>query len=198
MAADGGRVSLYLTLPSPGGAADAAAGLAGARAAVVDLAELSVPVLGAARAAGVPVWCDVHDDDGVAEFQRPFADAADVLLVSEARLPDPAAYLRARVAGGARLAVCTRGERGALALDAGGFWEVGAAPAAAVVDTNGAGDAFLSGLLAATLAGRPTAEALAWASAAGALAVGTESLGAPHASAASVRALAARVAVTRA
>lgn len=198
MAADGGRVSVYLTLPSPGVEVDPAAGLAGARAAVVDLAELSIPVLAAARAAGVPVWCDVHDDDGVAAFQRPFADGADVLLVSEARLADPAAYLRARIAGGARLGVCTRGARGALALDADGFWEVGAAPADEVVDTNGAGDAFLAGLLAATLDGRPTAEALAWASAAGALAVGTESLGAPHATRESARALAARVGVARA
>ncbi|GIG36747.1 carbohydrate kinase family protein [Cellulomonas pakistanensis] len=198
VAADGGRVSVYLELPSPGVAVDPADGLAGARVAVVDLAELSVPVLAAAREAGVPVWCDVHDDDGVAAFQRPFADAADVLLVSEARLDDPAAYLRARVAGGARLAVCTRGSRGALALDPDGFWEVGAAPVASVVDADGAGDAFLSGLLAATLAGRGTAEALAWASAAGALAVTTESLGAPHATAESVRALAARVAVARA
>lgn len=198
MAADGGRVSVYLTLPAPGGPVDATAGLAGARAAVVDLAELSVPVLATAREAGVPVWCDVHDDDGVAAFQRPFADGADVLLVSEARLADPVAYLRARVAGGARLAVCTRGARGALALDAGGFWEVGAAPAGEVVDTNGAGDAFLAGLLAATLEGLPTPDALAWASAAGALAVGTESLGAPHATRDAVAALAARVAVTRA
>ncbi|WP_158373065.1 carbohydrate kinase family protein [Cellulosimicrobium cellulans] len=197
MAADGGRVSVYLTLPSPGVAAEAGAGLAGARAAVVDLAELSIPVLAAARAAGVPVWCDVHDDDGVAEFQRPFADAADVLLVSEARLADPVAYLRARLAGGARLAVCTRGARGALALDAGGFWEVGAAPAGAVVDTNGAGDAFLAGLLAATLDGRGTAEALAWASAAGALAVATEALAAPHATRDAVAGLAARVRVSR-
>jgi sugar/nucleoside kinase (ribokinase family) len=94
--------------------------------------------------------------------------------------------------------VCTRGARGALALDAGGFWEVGAAPAGDVVDTNGAGDAFLAGLLAATLEGLPTPDALAWASAAGALAVGTESLGAPHATRDAVAALAARVAVTRA
>lgn len=198
MAPDGGRVSVYLELPSPAAGADPAAGLAGARTAVVDLAELSVPVLAAARSAGVPVWCDVHDDDGTAPFQRPFADAADVLLVSDARLADPAAYLRARVAGGARLAVCTRGARGALALDADGCWEVGVAPVDAVVDTNGAGDAFLAGLLAATLAGCGTAEALAWGSAAGALAVGTRALGAPHATPAAVRALAGRVAVRRA
>lgn len=196
MADDGGRVSVYLELPAPVAAPPVA--LAGARAAVVDLAEHALPVLAAARAAGVPVWCDVHDDDGVAAFQRPFADGADVLLVSEARLTDPAAYLRARVAAGTRLAVCTRGSRGALALDADGFWEVPAAPAAAVVDTNGAGDAFLSGLLAAELAGLPTAEALSWASAAGALAVETAALAAPHATPAALRALAARTRVTRA
>ena len=195
MARDGGRVSVYLELPAP--AAVPPVALTGARAAVVDLAEHAVPVLAAARAAGVPVWCDVHDDDGAAEFQRPFADGADVLLVSDARLADPAAYLRARVAGGTRLAICTRGSRGALALDADGFWSVDAAPVDAVVDTNGAGDAFLAGLLAAELAGLPTAAALARASAAGALAVGTEALGAPHATPASVATLAARVRVTR-
>ncbi|VTR77115.1 carbohydrate kinase family protein [Cellulomonas hominis] len=198
MAADGGRVSLYLELPSPAVDPDAAAGLEGAAGAVVDLAAHGLPVLAAARAAGVPVWCDVHDDDGTAPFQRPFADGADVLLVSDARLDDPAAYLRARVAGGARLAVCSRGARGALALDAGGFWEVPAAPVDAVVDTNGAGDAFLAGLLAAELAGLGTPAALAHASAAGASAVATESLGAPHATARTVAALASRVDVRRA
>ncbi|WP_454049211.1 carbohydrate kinase family protein [Cellulomonas sp. Marseille-Q8402] len=197
MADDGGRVSLYLELPSPGADLDPRAGLAGAHAAVVDLADHAVPVLAAARAAGVPVWCDLHDDDGVAGFQRPFADGADVLLVSDARLDDPAAYLRARVDGGARLAVCSRGARGALALDADGFWEVGVAPVAEVVDTNGAGDAFLSGLLAAELAGLGRAETLAWGAAAGALAVGTTALGAPHATREAVAELARGVRVSR-
>jgi sugar/nucleoside kinase (ribokinase family) len=180
LAADGSRVSLYLELPVPAAEPSPADGLAGA------------------RAAGVPVWCDLHDDDGTAEFQRPFADAADVLLVSEARLADPAGYLRARVAGGARLAVCTRGARGALACDADGFWEVPAAPVARVAGTDGAGDAFLAGLLAADLAGLGTASALARAAAAGALAVGTADLGAPGATPAAVAALAAGVAVRRA
>jgi sugar/nucleoside kinase (ribokinase family) len=198
MAADGGRVSLYLSLPSPAVAPDAGAGLDGARVAVVDLAEHGVPVLAAARAGGVPVWCDLHDDDGVAEFQRPFAEGADVLLVSDARLADPAAYLRARVDAGARLAVCSRGPSGALALDAGGFWEVPAAPVEGVVDTNGAGDAFLAGLLAATLAGLGTPEALAHASAAGAAAVTTQALAAPHATPRALAALASRVDVRRA
>lgn len=203
MADDGGRVSVYLELPEPahddGDAArpEVLAALDGAAAAVVDLAAHARPVLAAARAAGVPVWCDVHDDDGTAPFQRPFADAADVLLVSEVHLDDPAAYLRARVDAGSALAVCSRGAAGALALDAQGWIEVPAAPVGQVVDTNGAGDAFLAGLLHAHLAGAGTLEALALASAVGALAVGTRALGAPHATQAAAEQIARTLAVRR-
>lgn len=204
MADDGGRVSVYLELPEPAAGADPAAASAdvqaaldGAAAAVVDLAGHAVPVLASARAAGVPLWCDVHDDDGTAPFQRPFADAADVLLVSDVRLDDPAAYLRARVDAGCSLAVCSRGAAGALALDAQGWIEVPAAPVETVVDTNGAGDAFLAGLLHASLAGADTLHALAVASAVGALAVGTRALGAPHATTAEADRIARGLAVRR-
>ncbi|WP_448629174.1 carbohydrate kinase family protein [Cellulomonas soli] len=204
MADDGGRVSVYLELPaaatqSAGATLDPAVGAAlqGADAAVVDLAEHALPVLAAARAAGIPVWCDVHDDDGLSAFQRPFADTADVLLVSDTRLEDPAAYLHARVAAGCTLAVCSRGGDGALALDADGWIEVPAAPVSEVVDTNGAGDAFLAGLLHARLAGAGTLDALALASAVGALAVGTRDLGAPHATPAEAQRIARTLAVRR-
>ncbi|WP_225224560.1 PfkB family carbohydrate kinase [Cellulomonas sp. JH27-2] len=76
-----------------------------------------------------------------------------------------------------------------------GWWEVGAAPVTDVVDTNGAGDAFLAGLLASQ--GLGTAERLAWASAAGAMAVTASELGAPHATRAAVAALARSVRVCR-
>lgn len=193
------RVSVYLELPTVEDpdvvdprVLDA---LAGADAAVVDLADHARPVLAAARSLGVPVWCDVHDDDGVADYQRPFAAAADVLQVSAARLADPVDHLRAAVERGARLAVATRGSEGALAVDADGLRTVGA-PAVDVVDTNGAGDAFGAGLLAAHLAGLGTADALATAAACGALAVGSAGLGAPQATWDQVRALAAQVQVS--
>lgn len=182
LADDGARLSLYLTLPAPERPADPVpvdvrAVLAAAAAAVVDLADHSRPLLAAAREAGVPLWCDVHDDDGTAAYARPFADAADVLLVSADRLADPAAYLDAAVRRGARLAVCTSGAAGALARDPGGWWEVPAAPVDAVVDTDGAGDAFLAGLLHGVLDGLPHPRALARASAAGALAVTSPGVG---------------------
>ncbi|GAA3807808.1 carbohydrate kinase family protein [Cellulomonas soli] len=215
MADDGSRVSVYLELPRPADgpaepcATDPArpvsdvvrpevlAALERASVAVVDLADHARPVLAAARAAGVPVWCDVHDDDGWAPYPRPFADAADVLLVSDVHLDDPAAYLRARVDGGSALAVCTRGASGALALDADGWIEVPAAPAPEVVDTNGAGDAFLAGLLHAQLSGAGTLRSLALAAAVGALAVGTRELGAPHATSAEADRIARTLAVRR-
>ncbi|KRD45774.1 carbohydrate kinase [Cellulomonas sp. Root930] len=195
MADDGSRVSLYLELPAPEPGPVPALG--GLDAAVLDLADHSRPLLAAARAAGVPVWCDVHDDDGAGAYPRDFVAAADVLLVSAARLADPRAYLSDAVARGCRLAVCTDGAAGALARDADGWIEVPAAPVAAVVDTNGAGDAFLAGLLSGVLDGLQVEDALARASATGALAVTTRALGAPDATIPAVDRLARTVTVRR-
>lgn len=192
--ATGGRVSVYLTLPE---AADPVppVRLDGVAAAVVDLAEHARPVLASARSAGVPVWCDVHDDDGTSgAYARAFTSAADVVVASDVRLDDPAAYLRDRVAQGARLAVVTRGAAGSLALDRDGrTYDVPPAPVPAAVQAEGAGDAFTAGLLVASLRGDDVARALAVASAAGGLAVCTPGLAAADATLDAVDLLADRV-----
>lgn len=198
---DGSRVSIYLELPAPGRGANRAReahdSLVAADVAVLDLASHSLPFFAAAREAGVPVWCDVHDDDGVQDFQAPFRDGGAVVLVSGARLTDPRAYLRERVARGTRLAVCTYGADGALALDRDGWIEVGAAHAGPAVGADGAGDAFLAGLLRGHLDGLETLAALQLAAAAGAVAVTAPALGAPHATLARTRALARTVSARR-
>lgn len=195
---DGDRLSVYLELPTAPPADDALRDLVrSADAAVLDLAASSRELLSVARAAHVPVWCDVHDDDGVGDHQRAFVAAADVLLVSDARLADPGAYLSAAVAGGASLAVCTRGARGAIARDADGWWEVGPADVGPVLDAEGAGDAFLAGLLRAVLAGEPRARTLAEAAATAGLAVTHVGLGAPLATVQDVARLAGTVRVAR-
>ncbi|MBB4764371.1 carbohydrate kinase family protein [Amorphoplanes digitatis] len=175
MDARGQRLSVYLTLPAAAHDVAVEPGLIDAADLVVaDLADHSRPFLRAAREAGKPVWCDLHDYDGASEFHREFRDAADYLFLSGDRLADPEAFLRERVAAGSRLAVCTLGARGAIACDSDGrIIRVPATPAGEVADTNGAGDAFFAGFLAAYLGGEPLTECLRQASRAGAMAVRT-------------------------
>lgn len=199
--ASGGRVSIYLELPQAAPTAQPPAVDRDAVAAVLDLADHSVPLLAAYRDAGIPVWCDVHDDDGTAEgYSRPFTAAATVVVASDVRIADVDGYLRARIAEGARLAVCTRGAEGARAVhrnESGERWyEVGPAGVDQVVDTEGAGDAFVAGLLMALARGADVPRALAEASATGALAVASAGLGASAADAHAVARLAEAVRVT--
>ncbi len=74
-------------------------------------------------------------------------DAAAVALARD---------LRAR---GAELAVVTLGPAGSLAQSADGTWRQPAIPVE-VVDSLGAGDAFIAGVIAALLAGEDVASAL--------------------------------------
>jgi sugar/nucleoside kinase (ribokinase family) len=178
MAPDGSRLSIYLDLPpDPGPVPDAVRdAIAHADVVVTDLADHARQVIPLARAAGVPVWCDLHDYDGVAEFHREFAAAADVVVLSGERLPDVRAFLDERIAAGARWAVCTLGARGAVGLGRTEGWVEVAALPVEVLDTNGAGDAFVSGLLLGHLDGCGLADAMRLGAAAGALAVASPGL----------------------
>lgn len=164
----GERVSLYLSAP---GEADAASrggtaasvneSMAAADVVILDLAAEARRLLPEASALGRPIWTDVHDYDGKAEFHRPFIEAADAVFMNADGIGDPLPFLHEAVAGRASLAVCTLGAQGAVGVDAAGREHRVPAMPADVVDTNGAGDAFLVGVLDATLAGAGVPEALA-------------------------------------
>ncbi|WP_336205172.1 carbohydrate kinase family protein [Nonomuraea sp. LPB2021202275-12-8] len=107
---------------------------------------------------GMPISTDLHDWDGRDDYHKDFAYRSDLVFLSATALRDPAATMRDILARGrAHTVVCTRGADGCLVLTRDA--EVRAFPAAPlpgpVADSNGAGDAFVSGFLYGTLHGMP-------------------------------------------
>jgi ribokinase len=154
------------------------------RAAAVVLSQLEIPlavvaaaaeqaqglfVLNAAPAAALPTEllarCDV-----LVVNEHELAIVADVEEVSDDDESVASAHAKLRDRGVGAV-VTTRGAAGAIATDNDGVTTILAAVPSDVVDTTGAGDAFV-GVLAARLAtGEPLAQACRWGVAAGSLAV---------------------------
>ncbi|MFE6974084.1 carbohydrate kinase family protein [Streptomyces sp. NPDC057682] len=112
------------------------------------------------EALGIPVSTDLHDWDGRAEHQREFALRSDLVFFSAAatgtRTPT---VMREILAGGrASTVVATAGAEGSYVLTRDGGPDPvhvsATAPPAPVVDSNGAGDAFVTGFLYGRLNGR--------------------------------------------
>lgn len=164
----GERVSLYLSAPADPGtppATELAQAMRDAPAIVLDLSERSRGLIAAARSTGRPIWTDIHDYDGSSEFHRPFIEAADWIFMNADRIgDDPRPFMEQCVRQGASVVVCTLGAQGAIAISVGDGGrmlrtEVAAVPVE-VLDTNGAGDAFMAGVLDAHLGGAELGEAL--------------------------------------
>jgi sulfofructose kinase len=134
--------------------------------------EAAVWAAGIAREAGIPV---VLDADRPWPNPEALLSRVDFPVVPEhmaeefsgtGKLEDG---LRALLRNGAKLAVATRGARGALALSRDTEWTESPGFDIEPVDTTGAGDAFRAAFSAALLDGLDTARVLEFANAAGAL-----------------------------
>lgn len=150
----GERVSIYSHLPEPvteWTRAEADAHLAEADVVVADLAWHARPWVAWAQDAGVPVWTDLHDFDGVSAFHAAFA-LADHVQLSSVALPEWRAFASRAAADGSTVVV-THGAEGSAAVGPDGVWAEVPGEPVEVDDTNGAGDAFFAGFLVARLAG---------------------------------------------
>lgn len=166
----GRRTSLYDPRPWRGGPpmspGEVAELVRDARHVHLSIMDWTVPLLHAVRAAlpaGVTLSTDLHDWDGENPYHVPFAEVADLVLVSGVRLDGRAPAVADTLAP--RTVVVTRGADGAELYpgDGSAVPVPPAAPPGPVVDSNGAGDAFVAGLVAGRLRGRPLAEAARYA-----------------------------------
>lgn len=126
---------------------------------------------------GVPVSTDLHDWDGVAEHHKEFALRSDLVFLSAAGAGDRIAEVMREILreGRAQAVIATAGAGGSYVLSrestGGRPRHVPAvAPPGPVVDSNGAGDAFVSGFLYGQRAGRDLLECARLGAVAGAYA----------------------------
>jgi len=173
MNAQGERISIFLFNGSARPPVDTAAldpAIAAAKTIFLNITQSSIPLLPLIAASSADIWVDLHDWDGINDYHRRFIAEADVVQFSDESVPDPRPLMEELVQG-RRLVICTRGSKGAVALDNAGTWHEEPAIPANVVDSNGAGDAFMVAVWHALDKRGTTAEALRFGATAARLAV---------------------------
>jgi acarbose 7IV-phosphotransferase len=107
------------------------------------------------------IWCDIHDYNRNNQYHQDFIEAADYIFMSSDQMADYRSFLEELIRRGKKLAVCTRGAEGSVALTSEGDWvETPIINDYQRVDTNGAGDAFFAGFLYAYTSGLEIRESL--------------------------------------
>lgn len=132
------------------------------------------------EALGVPVSTDLHDWDGLADHHREFALRSDLVFLSTVGAGERIASVMREILrdGRAQAVVATAGAGGSYLLTREGGSTPrpipAAVPPARVVDSNGAGDAYVCGFLYGRLSGRDLEESARLGALAGAHACTSE------------------------
>lgn len=148
------------------------------RSGHVHLAGRSLGAFADARELGVTTSTDIHAWDGVADWVKGYAYEADLVFMSSAAAPDRVEETMRDILdhGRARVVVAIEGAQGSRALTRAEPDRVSrfpiAVPERAVVDSNGAGDAFSTAFMSRWFAGRPLDECMRAGAVSGAFACG--------------------------
>lgn len=197
MDANGGRISIFIADGSfePPLDLDAVGRLLPASDVVVlNITHYCRHFIPLIRAHHKPIWCDIHDYDGVNPHHRDFIDAAEVVFMSSEKMPASRDFMQQLVDGGKKLVVCTHGAEGATALTQTGEWyDAPVVPGARLLDTNGAGDAFFSGVYYGLAHGFPLPRSLRLGAIAASMAVVSLELSSPDLTPAALAATYARL-----
>lgn len=128
------------------------------------------------EALGVPVSTDLHDWDGLDDYHREFAFRSDLVFLSAAGARERIALVMREILreGRAEAVIAMAGAGGSYLMTREGSRSPrpvrATVPPAPVVDSNGAGDAYVSGFLHGRLAGRDLEACAALGAVAGAYA----------------------------
>ncbi len=95
-----------------------------------------------------PIWVDIHDYDGTNTYHQDFIEAADFLFISSEQMTGYRSFMVQQIEQGKTIVVCTHGKLGASCLTNSLDWyEQDILEHFDRIDTNGAGDAFMSGFM---------------------------------------------------
>lgn len=132
-----------------------------------------------------PIWCDIHDYDGKNPYHQDFIEAADVLFMSSDNMPNYEPFMQEQ-AKQKQLVVCTHGKEGATAVLHDPLPRTIHIPAITdyqLVDSNGAGDAFFSGLLLGYAQNKSLKESLQYGTIVGGMCISVPQMAHPDLSA---------------
>ena len=122
------------------------------------------------------IWCDLHSFDGKNDYYNEFIDFADVLLFSSERYPDYKDFMNRIIDKNKKMVICTHGPKGSTVLLPNKEYIELSGLNYKVVDTNGAGDNFMAGLLYGYLNGLAIEKSLRIATITAGLSVSSEEL----------------------
>lgn len=139
---------------------------------IVNLSNYARYTLPLCKGLGKKIWTDLHDYDGKNPFHQDFIEHADYIFLSSDNLPNYRYWMEKWIREGKEWIVCTHGAKGATLLDKNGHWyEEFALTQYALIDSNGAGDAFSAGFIYAFEQGKSLQNCLRYATIAGALCI---------------------------